>query len=694
MSSPTEADRSREAPSAEDVRPSGVVPSRNATRGREARLLLLPVSLLLLVWANDAFNHQQVTVLAIVALVVGLAPWVYDTWISDSPIRFLPARPGLRSPATSPRWPVLVVAGVATIATWVWSSDNTFRPAGVAAWIIAVVAWLVAWWPREDGQARTMRIPRIPTTMATRDVVVLALVIVAVATGAFFRFHRIDETPFDPTSDHAEKLLDVTDVLNGERPVFFERNTGREPAQFYLTAGLMRVLDWPVSFTNLKMGTALIGTLAIPFVYLLAAEFAGRVTGVLASTLFAIGTWPVEISRAGLRFPYAVIATAATLWLFLRWMRTRDRRDALFCGLAIGVGLYGYSPFRVVVLAVCLGLTIALVTSGTWAMRRLVIEDGLLIGLTAAIVFVPLGRYALEHPQMFWSRASARLTGEGGDGPFGAFLRQVPGFLTNNWNAALGFNWRGDRTWVNGVTYAPMLDVLTGALLLAGLAINLTRIVRWRDPRAIFLILSLPILALAATLAFAFPIEVPSVNREGALAPVVFTIAALPLAVLVRRLRQALGVWRGDLVAAPFIVVVVSTVAVLSFNQYFREFDEQTRLLVPNTTEIAQTIQGAAAVGVSPKDAYVVDWPGWLDIRNIGIELGDITWGPRHNVLVDAPLPVREAGRPLLLIVNTDDAGRLAEVERTYPDAHVTTITDSPRPFIVVWVPPEDEPLP
>ncbi len=522
----------------------------------------------------------------------------------------------------------------------------------------------------------------------------IAVLILAVAVGAFFRLHRIDETPLNPTSDHAEKLLDVTDVLDGERPIFFERNTGREPAQFYLTAGLMRAFHWPVDFTHLKIGTALVGTLAIPFVYLLARELAGRVTGLLAAMLFAIGTWPVEISRAGLRFPYAVIATGATLWLFLRWMRTRDRRDALLCGLAIGIGLYGYSPFRVVVPAVCLGLAIALVTAGSWTARRQVIEDGLLVGLTAAIVFVPLGRYAVEHPQMFWSRASARLTGEGGEGAVGAFFDQLPGFLTNNWHAALGFNWQGDRTWVNAVTYAPMLDVVTGALFLAGLAITLTCIARWRDPRAVFLILALPILGLAATLAIAFPIEVPSVNREGTLAPVVFTIAALPLAMLVRRLRQALDPWRGDLVAAPFIAALLVTVAVLSFDQYFREFDEQVRAQVPNTTEIAQTIQGAAAVGVSPEDAYVIDWPGWLDIRNIGIELGDITWGPRHNVLVDAPLPVQEVSRPLLLIVNTDDAGRLAEVERTYPDAYLTTIVDSPRPFVVVWVPPLDATLP
>lgn len=254
-------------------------------------------------------------------------------------------------------------------------------------------------WPKREDPETAIRSTRAPLTPSVTALTVIVLLRTVVAAEAFFRFYRIDDTPLDPTSDHAEKLLDVTNVLNGMHPIFFERNTGREPAQFYLTAGLIGTLDWPTNFTTLKMGTALIGTMAIPFVYLLAAELAGRTVGLLAAALFAIGTWPVEISRAGLRFPYALIATAAVLWLLLRWTRTRDRRDALLCGLSIGVGLYGYSPFRIVVLVVCLGL--AFVASQRGAARRRVIGDGLLMGSTAGIVFVPLGRYALEHRDMF-----------------------------------------------------------------------------------------------------------------------------------------------------------------------------------------------------------------------------------------------------------------------------------------------------
>jgi hypothetical protein len=115
-----------------------------------------------------------------------------------------------------------------------------------------------------------------------------------VGIGTFFRFYQLGDIPSDPTSDHAEKLLDVHDLETGERrPVFFTRNTGREPAQFYVTYALMKGLGLSLSFETLKIGTALVGVLAIPAVFLFASEVAGRITGLFAATLFAIATWPI-----------------------------------------------------------------------------------------------------------------------------------------------------------------------------------------------------------------------------------------------------------------------------------------------------------------------------------------------------------------------------------------------------------------
>jgi len=64
-----------------------------------------------------------------------------------------------------------------------------------------------------------------------------AIAVVAVfALLVWFRFANLTGIPGEMVSDHAEKLLDVVDILNGQNSIFFPRNTGREALQFYLAA--------------------------------------------------------------------------------------------------------------------------------------------------------------------------------------------------------------------------------------------------------------------------------------------------------------------------------------------------------------------------------------------------------------------------------------------------------------------------
>jgi hypothetical protein len=372
-------------------------------------------------------------------------------------------------------------------------------------------------------------------------------------------------------------------------------------------------------------------------------------------------------------------------------MRTRDRKDALFCGLSIGIGLYGYTPIRVVVPALVLGMVIAFFDPARRSLRRQVVTDSVLIGLTAGVVFIPLGRYALEHPDMFWYRAANRVTGdEQTTGAVGIVFENLSVFARNNLNAALGFNWRGDSTFVNAVTFAPILDWVTGTLLIAGMSIVLVQIVRRRDLRALFVLMALPILLLSSTLAIAFPNENPSVNREGPAAPLIFAIIALPLAHMLRRLRAVTGTRIASALIALLIAVFVGTAASRSFDEYFTTFDIQTRQSVANTMEIAEAIQGAKSLGVDQEDAYVIDRAYWLDIRNIGIALGDIDWGFTHNILVDDPLPAPLPDRPMLLVVNSNDDVRLPEIRRTYHGAIFSEYPTEviPKRFTLVWIPP------
>ncbi|MDO8969807.1 MAG: hypothetical protein Q7U74_03905, partial [Saprospiraceae bacterium] len=118
----------------------------------------------------------------------------------------------------------------------------------------------------------------------------------------FFRFYRLDSVPNEMISDHAEKLLDVGDVLAGQTSIFFPRNTGREAFQFYVTALISQLFGTGISFISLKIGTATAGVVTLIFVYLLGKEVANRRVGLLAMILTGVAYWPNVISRIGLRF--------------------------------------------------------------------------------------------------------------------------------------------------------------------------------------------------------------------------------------------------------------------------------------------------------------------------------------------------------------------------------------------------------
>ena len=93
------------------------------------------------------------------------------------------------------------------------------------------------------------------------------------------------QVPPEMTSDHAEKLLDVSDVINGQWHIFFPRNAGREALIMYLNAFIATAFGTGLSFITLKTATSLIGLLVLPYIYLLGKEVGNRRVGLWAALL-------------------------------------------------------------------------------------------------------------------------------------------------------------------------------------------------------------------------------------------------------------------------------------------------------------------------------------------------------------------------------------------------------------------------
>ena len=581
-----------------------------------------------------------------------------------------------------------ILGGVAAFAL---SGDNTFHRTGMLAWLIGMAAlpvavgdttpataraWLTEQWARlrvswRDG-------PQIPWFW-----VLLGLVLLL---AAFFRFYRLAAVPAEMTSDHAEKLLDVYDIMQGQHRVFFPRNTGREPWQMYMTVAVMALLHLPLSHLALKVGTSLVSLATIPAVYFLGREALDREVGLLAAALVSVSTWHISITRVGLRFPLTALPAALSLGFLFRALRTNRRLNYVLCGLTFGLGLYGYTPIRILALAIAGCVVVKLLSErrdirewGWWSFAGNVA----LIPLATAIAFAPLGRFMFDDPKMFWFRALSRAPKAGTP-----FLETVRQFVAALPRTLLMFNWTGDVVWVNTVPLLPVLSDLAGALLILGLVFALWRLVRSRQTVFAYLLISTLVLLLPSTLSLAFPNENPSVVRAAGAIPFVFLLAAVPLALLLHRLRSILGDLWGQRAGLAVVALLVLFSARHAYTWYFVTYDSQYRHSAMNSSEMAQALLGITDTFGDIQHVYHKAYPYWVDTRAIAINMGDITW---RNAILDINGFEPQLNDPAakLYLVHPQDNEALAWLSQHYPEGYARTVhSRTPgKDFVLFFVP-------
>jgi len=492
--------------------------------------------------------------------------------------------------------------------------------------------------------------------------------VVLFAVGAvvvFFRVFRLSEVPPEMVGDHAEKLLDIWDVLQGHTLIFFPRNTGREGFQMYLTAAVIKIFGTGISFTSMKIGTTLAGLATLPFIYLLGKELGNPRAGMLAAAFAGIAYWPNVITRIALRFTFYPLFVAPTLYFLIRGLRRGSRNDFILAGLSLGLGLHGYTPFRIMPFVVLLAVGLYLLHSESHQARRRAILYLGLLSLVALIVFLPLLRFWIENPELFNYRAFTRL---------GEVERPLPGpvvliFLQNLIRALTMFAWNNGEIWPVSIPNRPALDVVSAALFYLGTAAILLRYLlrrRWVD---LFLILTIPLLMLPSILSLAFPSENPALNRTaGAMVPV-FVIIGLTLDGILRGVQDRLSSLAGNRLAWAAGIFLFLWSAFQNYDLVFRQYQRSYTLSSWNTTEIGQVIRDFAELAGSADNAYVVAYPHWVDTRLVGINAGFPT---RDFALWPENFPsTLESPAPKLFVIKFDDTASLNDLQLLYPDGYL-----------------------
>ncbi len=569
---------------------------------------------------------------------------------------------------------LLGVTAVSAFIAFEQAGGNLFRPLGVAAWLLAVGSFGLAF---GDFRRVDLRGP-LSRLLAVRDAWrsgprlrlswELAAFLAIWLLGCCLLFYRLPAVPAEMISDHADKLHDVRNILDGRYPIYFGEFGGSEASYFYLSA-VLAAAGLGLTFITLKMGSALIGIFAIPAIYALARVWLGTSVALSATFLLAVSRWYLVASRGGFRYSFSPVMAALTGLFLLRALRYRRRNDFLLLGFVLGVGMYTYTAFRIIPLAVVACLWIELMLDITrrpdgWERVRRTFINALLAAMVTLLVFLPLGRFALDRPADFWRRSATRIA---------SAERPLPGhpltlFLHNVKNAGLTFNYRGDIAWVQNVPHAPMFDYVTGAGFFLGAVYALHRLLAHRERLYGYLLIFLFVALLPSALSLAFPAENPNTPRISMALSLAALIAALPVGLLVSVARRLLPPGAAAVALMLVLLPLGIHAGQLNFQHYFVDFARSYKVSSQNSLEVARAISGFAASAGDTQDAWLKVWPHWVDARLVAIQIGQPLW--RNHIDTIATAREHDTARgPRLYVLSVNDLDSQAALALWYPHA-------------------------
>ena len=218
--------------------------------------------------------------------------------------------------------------------------------------------------------------------------------------------------------------------------------------------------------------SAIPGCLALPAVYWLGRETAGRRVALIAMALLALAMSPLVFSRwaytAALLLPLVLGAAAATL----RALRTGRVAWAILAGSLIGLSLHTYVPAWAIAASFAVfGLT-QIRRRGRWKLF-------LAAGIAAVLAFLPFAIAFLQFPDRLGGRArdvsflvpNRNVALAGGSGA-GAILLRLWHNVVEYTGALI---WTGDPNARNGIPGRPASTVLIGVAALLGAVLSLRR---------------------------------------------------------------------------------------------------------------------------------------------------------------------------------------------------------------------------
>jgi 4-amino-4-deoxy-L-arabinose transferase-like glycosyltransferase len=468
-------------------------------------------------------------------------------------------------------------------------------------------------------------------------------------------WHNAD-LPYGVWFDEAEAGLQARKFLQGVQYTPITDTYGRDASLFYyLIAAAQTLIPDPVLAARLVSAT--VGALCAPLVYLLGRELFGWQVGVVAGLVLATSRWHVDVSRLGWDPISLTLCAILAFWLLARAVRTGTLRDAGWAGLALGLGMHAYIGFRALPL-IGFGLLIYAAWVRRWSLRTLAPRLAVFAG-TAVLAALPVLVFAIQDPAGFNGRLNQTLIL---NEPV-AQSQKLDELWSNVQKHALMFNISGDMNGRHNLPGAPMLDPVSGLLVVLGLAIVVLRPFDWRS----LLLVGWAAVSMAGGI-FTFPFEAPQAMRTLGVTPVLALLFAVALVLVLDRcayvLRGRPTLIRRSLALTGGLVVV--WVGATNLSTFFgRQMLDptvwesfSTRETIPARAALAATSPYEAILG-SPTIAPSIQ----SQLLAPGLVQSIVTFDSTRQ------LPYRGNGPALVILETEHDAGLADEVARYYPTA-------------------------
>lgn len=420
-----------------------------------------------------------------------------------------------------------------------------------AALLLGAAALLMA-------RARNTAAQAEPIVFTRRQELLLLAGVIALA--AFFRFWRFYAFPQGIWFDEGINATDAIYIIDRDHFVLWRDTVqGRPTLYLYLLAGSFKMFGY--TMFALRIVPVAAGLAAVIAFYFLARTLIGVVPAIVSTALFAVSRWATTFSRISWEAALVPLFEILAVYFLIRALEARSKLFFALAGVSLAGGLYTYVAFRIV--PVVLLMFLAYVAVSQWRLLWRNLPGIAIYAASFFVVVAPLAYFAITNQDRVLERTrNVNVFQEVDDRGSWEPLR-----FNIEANIKM-MNVEGDRNGRHNIHREPMLDEVTAALFVLGLAVSVWSLRDWRRGGiGIWYVLMLVPAALTIT------IENPSGIRAIGALPPIFLLAGMAVATTYRAIAPMRN---GAAIFAGLAVMLVGGSTVINYYDLFeRQVEDQ-----------------------------------------------------------------------------------------------------------------------